>query len=68
MSCTEAFTHLPQIVDSEEKRIGGQSSTMIQASYGGWWKGTSQDKAMLIIEEMKPVTLAELCLSECMSK
>ena len=35
----------------------------------GWRKGTSQDEATLVSEEIKPVaiTIIELCLSECIS-
>ena len=36
----------------------------------GWRKGTSQDEATLVSEEIKPVaiTIIELCLSECISQ
>jgi len=54
-----------------KKEWGYKGSTMMQAL---WLlqlvKGTSQDEATLISEEVKFVALAvlELCLSECISK
>jgi len=58
-----------------EESIGVQSGSKVapwckDSSYCGWWKGTSQDKVLLISEEIKSVALAvlELCLSEGISK
>jgi len=59
-----------------EERMGDQSlGTQVapwckHRSSCGWWKGTSQDEATLISEEIKSLALAilELCLSEGISK
>jgi len=37
-------------------------------SYCGWRKGTSQDEAMLISEEIKPVAFSYACLKASVSK
>ena len=77
MSRTEAITCLPQIINlrSCEERMGDQSGTKVvpwckHCSRCGWWKGTSQDKSMLISEEIKSLALAvlKLCSSEGISK
>jgi len=76
MSRTEAITCLPQIVTLRgcEERMGDQRGTKVapwckHCSSCGWWKGTSQDEAALISEEIKFLALAilELCLSEGIS-
>jgi len=77
MSRTEAILCLSQIVilrGCEEKNgrsKGHKGSTLMQALYScGWWKGTSQDEATLISEEIESLAPAvlELCLSEGISK
>ena len=54
-----------------KKGIGDQRGTKVTPWYKhcsscGWWKGTSQDEATLISEEIKPLAPAvlESCLSE----
>ena len=62
-------------IRSCEERMGAQRGLKVASwckhcSCCGWWKGTSQDEATLISEEIKSVALAvlELCLSEGISK
>ena len=73
MSHTGTITCLLQIVTlcSCEERMVDQRGTEVapwfkHCSSSGWWKGISQDKAMLIGEEIKSLALAvlELYLSE----
>ena len=58
-----------------KKRMGDQRRTKVapwckHCSSCGWWKGTSQDEATLISEEIKSLAPAilKLCLSEGISK
>ena len=77
ISCTEAITCLLQIITLRgcEERMGDQRGTKVapwckHCSCCSWWKGTSQDEAMLISEETKFLAQAilKLCLPEGISK